>query len=61
MKENNARGAMNFPQPMGKVNSDARPYPMLHKSDVSQSNLIYKNLQEVGQGIAEPSFGEQIQ
>lgn len=44
---------------MGKVNADARPYPVLHKSEYSK-NAIYNNLQEVnvGQGIAEPSFGE---
>ena len=45
---------------MGKLNADARPYPVVHKSEYSQ-NIIYKNLQEVGQGIAEPSFGDQIQ
>ena len=60
MKENNVsvQGTNNFqPMTLGKVNADARPYPVLHKSDNSR-DLIYNNLQEVGQGIAEPSFGE---
>ena len=55
MKENNAMAANQ--NQMGKVNSDARPYAIQHKSEFSQ-NIIYNNLQEVGQGIAEPSFGE---